>query len=569
MMEPLIICARIVEVKMILAIDKVVLRLARARCRFDLVAIFVFAAIIGIIRGPYLGHQSFWWDEAVSVLAAQGIVKHSFPLLPSGMLYKHSPLFSYLEASALIILGSHEFSARIISLLFSSLTLPIIYLFGKAIGNKQVGTLGAIIVAFSPWAVTWARQARMYAQFQFFYSLTLYLFYKIYVDNHSRISHKYNAILIVSFICALLSHELALSLIPSLFVYLAITRGIKWMKKRNVVIGAIALALFCIVFFFFSNGSFVYGLTGFNLSWLQHNLLRSYNPFFTKYPVLTLFVVMGTSVLLFKRDNKLLYLYVNLVVPLHFVPLTVVGLGARAGQTIEVYDRYLFFIFPIFALAASSSLLQHINSAVEVIVEKFNQSVIRGHRFSRDSLRKSIAWIILLLIIFPVFSNINIRVFVSNTAFLPLEALSHYQPGHRNPRIDIDIDYGGVRGACEFIKQRYQDGDAIISTSARSYSNEHAPTYYYLQEIITRKNVTLFYFMLEPWLKKDAYLNSTIISTVNELQDAFEHYKNVWIIIEDRTVFSFTSNEAIAYLVENAQLVYENKDEHIHLYEDS
>ena len=42
--------------------------------RKDLIVVVAFAAFVGVIRLPYLGYQSLWYDEAIQVLAAEGIL---------------------------------------------------------------------------------------------------------------------------------------------------------------------------------------------------------------------------------------------------------------------------------------------------------------------------------------------------------------------------------------------------------------------------------------------------------------------------------------------------------------
>jgi len=520
--------------------------------RKDLIVVVAFTAFVGVIRLPYLGYQSFWYDEAIQVLAAQGIINDGYPFLPSGFLYRRGLLCSYSMAFFFTVFGINEFSARIGSLIFSVLTLPLIYFLGKDLGDKRAGAMGTVIVALSPWAVGWARTARMYAQFQFFSLLTVYFFYKIYVArNQPRHPLKYNILLIISFLCAVFSHELALTLILSLFVSLLFARGISGIKYRSIVIGAVVAGLAGFLFFFVELGLKM-PVFQFQLSWLIHDFLSAYKVFFKIYPVLSFLMVIGALVLFVSKDRNLLYLYSNFLVPLNSTPIvtTVTTRGHLSGQ-------HLFFLLPIFVLASCFVLLQLVNRTSEFVTKRISEII---SHLNREKVKKTTTWIILAVVIFPSVSNLYVRILIPYSDVSLTEAFSYYQPGHRNPDIEIE-DWkgspGDIRGACEFIEQRYQNGDAIIST-------QHVSVYYYLQEIISERNVNLF-FLRQRSEKEDYYLNSTIIDSLDELNETLYRHKRTWIIVDGHFKI-FVEPDVRDFVLENTRLVYEDQEDYLLVY---
>lgn len=527
--------------------------------RSDLVAVAVFAVFVGVIRLPYLGHLGFWSDEAISVLAAEGVLKQGYPVLPSGVFYGHGPLFSYLMAFSFMVFGTSEFSARVVSLIFGSLTLPVIYFLGRDLGDKRAGIIGMAVVAFSPWAVAWARQARMYTEFQFFYLLTVYVLYRNYVAAGDGVKRprKYLILLGVLFLGAFFSQEFALTIIPSFITYLLITRGIRWIKYRYFVIGVAAVALLILFFWGSRFRPLGVGLPEFTfgLGWLRYNFLRSYVPFQMRYPILSLFVVMGTSILLLKRDKKFLFLYVNLLVPLNFVPVIV------SGISLEVYDRYLFFLLPIFALASAFSLLKHTDSLSKIVAEKIGNIT---KQLTRKKLEKVTAALLVSIVVFPVISSVDVYILFPDSSISVGEAFSYYQPEHQDPWIDIEYEFvlRGFRVASEFVEQGYQAGDAVVST-------QHVPTYYYLKNNVLENNVTLFYLRQRraTGLVEDQYLNSTTIDILNELKEVLFVYNRVWIIVDEQFVRVYAQpSEIIDFIYENTELVYENEEDHVQVY---
>ncbi len=527
---------------------------SRARSRIELVVIVAFTVGIGLIRLPHLGYSSLWYDEAAQVLAAEGILQYGYPAFPTGYAYRHGILNSYLMALVFSFFGVSEVSARIASVIFSALTLPLVYFLGKNLGDKRAGVIATVLVAFSSWAAAWARQARMYAQFQFFYFLTMFLFHKTCIHENmimeSRISLRDTILLVISFLLATSSHWLAFAILPSLLVYLFITKGVRWIKNRNFIFLAVFLAVLTIGFYYFAIGVRV---PQFQLNWFRHNLLMAYDPFYTRYPVLSLFVVMGFSIVVLKKNKNLIFLYANFLVPLHLMPLFIAGIG---GLGFEVFNRYLFFLLPIFALLASFSLLLHVDSISNAISQKIADF---ADHLNKERIKKTVTIVIIVVVVLPVVSNLYVGFFVPNSQISPTEAFSYLQPAHREPW--IDIEYAGFRVACEFVHQYYQKGDAILST-------QHLPTYYYLREVFVEENASFFYLMQRRGVGTvDRYLNSTIINTLNELEDTLYAHDRVWVIVDERFVQLYAHPyEVIEFIFENAEIVYDNQAEAIQVY---
>ncbi len=147
--------------------------------------------IVIIVSGLWLrlwrlGYLNFWGDENITALAVQGILAHGYPRFPSAMIYLRSLPTNYLAALSAALFGFHEVALRLPSVLFSIGTVLVIYKLGRRVFSRRVGLAAALVLAFSYWDLEFARHARMYAPFAFFYTLALYTIYRGVVERDRR-----------------------------------------------------------------------------------------------------------------------------------------------------------------------------------------------------------------------------------------------------------------------------------------------------------------------------------------------------------------------------------------------
>lgn len=123
----------------------------------------------GVLRFYRLGAQSFWMDEAASVLHAQAIVDHGYPLLGNGRLSTESLPTHYLMALGIMVCPDVHWGGRIMSALVGTLTLPLFFLLSRRLyRNSASALLATALMAFLAYEIAWSRQARMYVFLQLF-----------------------------------------------------------------------------------------------------------------------------------------------------------------------------------------------------------------------------------------------------------------------------------------------------------------------------------------------------------------------------------------------------------------
>jgi 4-amino-4-deoxy-L-arabinose transferase-like glycosyltransferase len=164
-----------------------------------------------------IGYEPYWQDELASYEAARGILAHGIPIFPSGVLYPKAELFSYMMALMIAVLGAGQIVPRLISVAEYLLCIPLLYFVGFSLFKKRsIAWLATALLALSPYALLWGKQARMYEQALFMVTLTMYLFYRA-MQARRRARPIYLAVLCLA--ATYLSHEESFIILPAVLFY--------------------------------------------------------------------------------------------------------------------------------------------------------------------------------------------------------------------------------------------------------------------------------------------------------------------------------------------------------------
>ncbi len=318
------------------------------------VALAVLLIVALALRWRYVREISLFVDEFVTAWAARNTLAHGLPIFPSGNLYPHGLLFTYLELPW--VAGPfHEIMARVPGLVVGMMALPAVYGVGRRLFSDRVGLIATAALALDPDAIVWGGRARMYGLLQLLTLLAVYVYWQGLVHDRSR--DRYLAMGLV--VAAIFTHAEAAFLVPAL----ALATLLAWPPRRLVrwnTLAPLALAAAgALAFFWIAK----YGQPG-HLETLERegrsyldfsgDLLRAqtFAPFFVSPHRLpfTLLAAVGLVGLVRpgNRQSPLLYLYVvggSLVLLLTLL----------AGATWE-RERYLFFLLPLLFLLGGAGL---------------------------------------------------------------------------------------------------------------------------------------------------------------------------------------------------------------------
>lgn len=137
-------------------------------------AVAALTALGAVFRLTLLGGRSVWLDEAFSIFI--GRLPMAETLRQVIETDAHPPLY-YLALNLWMAGGSDEAHVRLLSALFSIACIPLMYLVAASLyQDRRAGWIAAAVLAFSPFHIRYAQEARMYSMLVFFILLSAFCF---------------------------------------------------------------------------------------------------------------------------------------------------------------------------------------------------------------------------------------------------------------------------------------------------------------------------------------------------------------------------------------------------------
>ena len=186
-----------------------------------------------------LGAASLWLDEASTLTYARLSLTQIWGSLSSGTEF-HPPLFYALE-HFMLALGESEAVLRLIPAIAGILTIPVFYLLGSEILDRNTGILAAALLAFCPFHIFYSQEARDYALMLLFLSLALLFFLRLLRSWGRRDALLFGVFAALAF----WGHFYAFVPILGLFLFAIAAKGREMVKEIRT---AIPLALSLLVF---------------------------------------------------------------------------------------------------------------------------------------------------------------------------------------------------------------------------------------------------------------------------------------------------------------------------------
>jgi len=527
------------------------------------VFLIVFLAIICIlsllIRLKNLGYLSYWGDEGFSYLAVKGILQHGYPLYPSGHVYFKAILYMYVLSFFSLFLGVNEFTLRLVSVLASVVTLPVLYLIGKKFFNKKVALFSVVILAFSVWETEYSRIAGYYPFLQLFYLLSLYFFYLGFFEEKQK--YKYWATVLLILTPTL--HQIGLALI-FVYLYLILLKGIKRFLRKDCLISFAVVSIFYLLLqineIFFWKVGYVYTPKDNRLISILAEYFRGFNlhyfrEFKIAFPSMSLIVLVSFFLLLgfllmnlikknLLKNEKIkpwLFLFLSFLFPLFFMGFV----------KSHLQPRYVYFLRPLFILLFAYGLFKLVETIVELGFKPFQS------RLKREPARlKSI----LILGIFLL------------TGFLTVNGLSLIR-------------------VKQIINREHQDRifTSLITRTGRQVHPDHKSVGEFLKGQVREDDVVLAIHMVfqyiyagkvDYWLWsggpgtwdgweetedgfRDVYTGAKWINNLTDLKEVIDRNKDkrVWLITSPSFGKRDHINREIADFIENSErLVFRGRD---------
>jgi 4-amino-4-deoxy-L-arabinose transferase-like glycosyltransferase len=152
--------------------------------------ILIFVSALRFLNLGNFDLQS--WDEALYAVRAKSILyfgcfwDQSTYAVNGLYSASHPPLYIWLTTLSFSLFGINEFAARFFSSLFGVGCIILTYYFGKKLFSPKVGFFSAIFLSINPFFTFWSMQAQFDVALTFFFSISIYFYYKSIESNSTR-----------------------------------------------------------------------------------------------------------------------------------------------------------------------------------------------------------------------------------------------------------------------------------------------------------------------------------------------------------------------------------------------
>jgi len=145
--------------------------------------VILITLIGGGLRVFIIGNKGLWWEETFSIWLGNQSVVNMLQWIVK--IDHHPPLYYLLLHYWIALKGDMPGSVRLLSALFGTATIPVIYLIGKRMSGILMGLVAAVILALSPFNIRFAQETRMYTLLTFNAAVAIYALVILLTDSRS------------------------------------------------------------------------------------------------------------------------------------------------------------------------------------------------------------------------------------------------------------------------------------------------------------------------------------------------------------------------------------------------
>jgi len=311
-----------------------------------------------------------WYDEAHSVL----IANMNFPFEINRYLLEtdlqHMPVYFYILHFWIKIFGESDVILRMLSLIFSILSIPAIYDLSKKIINDKLALIAPLLLAFNTFHIIYSTEVRMYSLIMLLSILSVkYLYDYLEKDNINSII-KLTAINFLMPYIFTGSFVFIFAQIISVLLLFAKSRNLKNYLVSNLILLTGLIPYFIILAgYYIKRSDFLLShVTDFSLAnifGIFQNFLAPFcgsifwatlNPFYLNIQTLVfIFIPVFLGIYLIykaiKNSDKNIFLLTLII----FITSIIFSIFA-INKTIVLAPRYLIFILPLIIILINAGL---------------------------------------------------------------------------------------------------------------------------------------------------------------------------------------------------------------------
>ena len=196
------------------------------RAGLVLTAVILFLVSLFLRTYRLFSAPDIFGDEALYTAVANSILKSGVPICFNGPCLVHPPLFFYVQAAFLWLVGAENvnlqtvFLARVPTAIFGSLAVALVCLWMTKITNLKVGVISAIVVMLEPYTLKFDRTGILEALVLLFIISSLFFLWR---GNDSGRMRDYG-LAGLFFGLAIFTKELALFMTVCVLIYWFLTK---------------------------------------------------------------------------------------------------------------------------------------------------------------------------------------------------------------------------------------------------------------------------------------------------------------------------------------------------------
>ena len=347
------------------------------------------------LRLYQLGKFGFWTDELLHVIGAKSLLENGVAAVPGKGEYTRVYPITMLTAMMFKLFGESEAVARLPFVMINVLFVLVGFIFVTKMFDRKIALIFSFIMAFSPFEIKMSRECRMYTTFQLLYFSGAITFLAGMEPDVFRSFRRLNIFkrideifdvnlffLLISLALFLLSayfHPLSFNFIFTALVYsllmalvVSASGGILEAAKSKYFL---LFLLICLAFSGLSIYIYVYSPniadeifnTAFTLpEWAEDINAFSYywDYFVNDYPFFLYSYMLSIFIAIRKYGKRGLFLLAS------FLPILFMHSFVYTGR---ISERYIFYIFPFFALGSSFVVCMIFDHLWEVLDAEYSE----------------------------------------------------------------------------------------------------------------------------------------------------------------------------------------------------
>ena len=199
------------------------------------IIVIIIVGLAFFLRFWDLGWNGFNGDESIySGQAASLIGKEEF-LRDFPAFRAHPLLLQSLVSIAFALFGIYDTVARLVPVIFGTLTVFVTYLVAKELFDKKIGLVSSLVLALLPFHIVLSRQVLVDIPLSFF--LMLFLFF---ITKYRTSDNIYSYLTGVSSGLCFISKEIGIITIPIFIAYALITHNLKLNRLMIFLSGVVS-----------------------------------------------------------------------------------------------------------------------------------------------------------------------------------------------------------------------------------------------------------------------------------------------------------------------------------------